>query len=442
MNAGKKKIIQYGIVLIAGPLAGLLALILVFMLPTKPMQEHLYWSLDMIRSEFTDELLVDGFPATLTGNFTDCLMLQQAVYAGGEHSVWERALRVYRTESYYDESDPDGWQPGRSLVDYMTGVAQPREVEYGRYWHGYLIFLKPLLLVTGFNSLRLFFSGLQLFLVGICVILMTRKGMPGLAGAFLVSMPFLYYVSTYASLSQSVCLYIMLAAVILQLLWDDNLYAVEAYGLFFGVVGMATSYFDLLTYPLVTLGFPLCVWLYIHGDRPGRNLKKTVLYSAEWAVGYLWMWGAKWVLADVITGSGVVQDALNAVSDRAGNAEGYGRVRGFWHVLSLNLDPFLNWGFILLVLVVALFVLGMLWGKRKGVLTQKARGQRALSDRMKDVVPYVFLALYPLGWWFLAQNHSEEHSIFTCRILAVSVFACAAALGKLADDSGVEQIAG
>lgn len=419
-NAIRHSILRQGAILIAGPIAGLVALLLAFLLPVEPMQEHVYWSLDMIEKEFEDELLVEGYAATLTGNFTDCLMLEQAVYADGDHSTLDRALHVYRSESYYDPENPEGWQPGRSLVDYLTDVPQPHEVEYGRYWHGYLIFLKPLLLFTSFNSLRLFFSAFQLFLTGIVVVLMTQRGKTGMAAAFLVSLPFLYYFSTYASLSQSVCLYGMLAAVIAMLLWDERMEQRGTVGLFFLGAGMLTSYFDLLTYPLVTLCYPLGVYLYLHEDTLKENLKKMALFSGEWGLGYLWMWGSKWILADMLSQGNVVQNALANVADRTQNAEGYGKIRGFFHVLSLNLEPFANKGFLLFVIILLVAALCML------VKNKRQRGRK-----LSVMIPYLCLAVYPLGWWFLAQNHSEEHWIFTCRIFAVTVFACAAGFCKI-----------
>lgn len=417
-NVMKKNIVGHGIALLGGPIAGLLMLIMVFLLPVASMRDHVYWSLDMIEKEFEDELLIDGFAATLTGNFTDCLMLELAVYEDGDHSLLDRVLHLYRAESYYDPENPEGWQPGRSLMDYLTGIPQPHEVEYGRYWHGYLVFLKPLLLFTSFNSIRLFFSAFQLLLAGTVVILMTRRQCSGLAAAFLVSLPFLYFFGTYASLSQSVCLYGMLMSVIALLILDDRMEKAKTAGIFFLLIGMLISYFDLLTYPLVTLCYPLCVYMYLHEDTVKRNLKRMVMLSLEWSLGYLWMWGSKWLLADMLSDGSVLQDALYNVAGRTGNAEGYGRIQGFLLVVSRNLEPFQNRGF-LLVIVMSMAAACALVVKNGG------------KGRIYLAIPFACLAIYPFIWWFLAQNHSEEHWIFTCRIFAAAVFCFAAGFCKI-----------
>ena len=174
------------IILVLGSLIGLLALIAVHLLPTNLMKDHVFWSLEMIEKEFTDEVLIDGYNSTLTGNFTDCLMLEHAVYSNPNHTILEQVLQMYRGETYYHEADPDGWWPGQSLIDYLSNIPQPREVTYGRYWHGYLIILKPLLLITSFNSLRLFNAAFQLTLVGFVAVELCKKGAFSFAKAFIM----------------------------------------------------------------------------------------------------------------------------------------------------------------------------------------------------------------------------------------------------------------
>ena len=414
-----KEIRRQAVFMIIVPLLGLLALILVHLLPTEPMREHLYWSLDMIEEEFDDELLIDGFKATLTGSFTDCLMLEHAVYAGG-HSVPEQVLHMYRAESYYDAYDPSAWHPGESLVDYLSGNAAPREVEYSRYWHGYLIVLKPLLLITSFNSIRLFNAALQLLLVGICLILMTGKRQNGLAWSFLCSIPFLYYVSTYASLSQSICLYLMLLTVISLLQLDEHLEEKQSYGIFFLLVGMFTSYFDFLTYPIVTLCYPLSIYLYVHGENVRGDMKKIVHFSLEWAMGYLWMWASKWILADILSDCTTVKNAVDTIFTRTQSADGYGRAGGFLKVIQLNISPYLNWGYILFGVLI---LFGM-------IIAAIKNGKPFWNKKRVNLLPFVTVALIPFAWWFVTQNHSEQHWVFTCRIFAATVFALLAGVGK------------
>ncbi len=164
-------------ILAVGSVVGLLALFAVYLLPVSPAQEHVRQSLDMLEAEFEKTDLLEGYPATMTGSFTDCLMLGCAVYDGGGHSAWERAFYAYRVES----GQGAGWATGKSLVDYLckTG-AEWKEAEYSRYWHGYLVVLKPLLCLTSVGSIRALASFVQLLLFGAVMMLCGMRGGSGL----------------------------------------------------------------------------------------------------------------------------------------------------------------------------------------------------------------------------------------------------------------------
>lgn len=391
-----------------GGIWGLIALLLAFLLPIDPMRAHVRQSLEMIEKEFADEVLVDGYPSTMTGNFTDCLMLEHAVYRSENHGLVEQVLHIYRGESCEEE---DSWWPGQSLRDYLDGVPQPREVEYARYWHGYLIILKPLLLLTSVNALRILNSAMQLLLVGFVIMSFCRKDAWQLAVGFLLSLPFLFYLSTYASLSLSICFYLMTFSLLIQLRWDSRLNAKGLYGEFFLTIGMATSYFDFLTYPLITLVFPLIVYLYLHSGTLGRRLRAVLGYSAQWFAGYIGLWASKWILTDVLTGGSTIRDALCTLLARTYSAEGHSRLDGFVSVIDKNIQPYGNWCFVILTGI----GLALLF---RGIVRREVRRKRA-----EDFIPFILPALYPLIWFFVAQNHSEQHWQFTCRIFACSVFA-------------------
>lgn len=416
----KKRILQIArnniLLLLAGTAFGLAALLLVHLLPVQPMQEHVYRSLEMIEKEFVDEVMIEGYKSTLTGNFTDCLMLEHAVYKTESHSIWEQILHMYRSESCEDE---DHWWPGYSLNDYLEKTPQPREVEYARYWHGYLVVLKPLLLLTSFNTLRLLNSALQLLLAGSVVMCFCQKRASSLAIGFLLSLPFLFFVSTYASLSLSICFYIMVVSLLIQLKYEAYIYKKGIYGEFFLIIGMATSYFDFLTYPLVTLVFPLCVYLYFRNESMGRSVRKMVQHSVQWLVGYMGLWASKWILSDLFTNSSTISDAVNALQTRTYSAAGCSRIIGFFRVVKKNVQPYSNWCYVILTFVALVMLLS-------GIVKQGFK-----RENIQRFISYILLALYPLVWFFVTQNHSEQHWQFTCRILACSVFAAYVGCSKL-----------
>lgn len=405
------------LILAGGAVMGLLALILAYTIPVSPMREHISQSLPMLKREFDSSELIVGYPGSLTGNFTDCLMLENAVYQSDERSVLEQILYMYRGES----STGDGWAPGESLVDYMEGIPQPREVEYARYWHGYLVVLKPLLFLTNFNTIRIMASSIQLILVTMIVMACGRRGEFFLGKAFLVSIPFLYYFGLYASLSLSICFYLMMGLMLVQLKWDAELRKHGWYYRFFLIAGMMTAYFDFLTYPLVTLGFPLCVYLYLDKTGIMHSLKNLVWYSAEWSGGYLGLWALKWVLTDILAKGSTIKDGLQTVLMRTDTAAGNSRMAGFLAVTGQNAGEFFNWGFYLLIFGIFIWLCNIICKGRK----------RLTKGTLREGIGLFVVALYPIIWFFLTQNHSEEHWMYTCKILAVTVFAGICGVGKI-----------
>lgn len=413
------KIRNFIVLLLIGSVVGLVALLLVFGIPVDRMQQHVGQSLTMLERDFYAEEAIVGYPASNIGSFTDCLMLEHSVYENPEHSLLEQVLYMYRTESFQG----DGWAPGESLVDYLSDVLQTREVEYSRYWHGYLVILKPLLYLMSFNAIRVLASAVQFFLVGWIVMQCGQRKEKALGIAFLASIPFLYFFSMYMSLSLSICFYLMAVLVLVQLKWNDKLEQLQKYGEFFFVAGMLTSYFDFLTYPLVTLGFPLCICLYLNGKQWKACLKRIFGYSVAWGSGYLGMWAMKWLLTDILVGGSTIKDALGTILQRTDKASGHSRLSGFGTVIFENLSAYTNWAFYLIVLMVFLV---------SAVAVVKSR--KYLQKQSLSCAGCILLvALFPFVWFFFTQNHSEEHWMFTCKIFSVSVFAFVCAVGKLTE---------
>lgn len=50
------------------------------------------------------------------------------------------------------------------------------------------------------------------------------------------------------------------------------------------ILGMATGYFDFLTYPITALGLPLTMYLLLENDNKGKA-KKVIIYSIVWGTG-------------------------------------------------------------------------------------------------------------------------------------------------------------
>ena len=402
----------------ASVVAGFLLLLLVHLLPTDKMQENVYWSKDTILAEFEDQLVIDGYESTMTGSFTDCLMLHHAIYKSEEHSALEQSMRMYRSESCPEGGD--AWWAGQSLVDYLDGAQQPKEAQYPRYWHGYLVFLKPLLMLTSLNGIRMMNVMGMTVLLGAVLLICGYTKKIGLGVAYLAALPFLYYGTSFASLSLSICFYIAFGSVLGVLLMKKK----EYWPLWFLATGIATAYFDFLTYPLVTLCFPLCACLYISESGVKNKWETAFACLLEWGVGYAVMWGSKWILSDLMTGGSTVSDAFATIFTRAGSAEGSGRFGGFVQVVQSNLAPFMNLSFVLFMLAVLVCLIWFLVRRERTWLKTKLQ----FIAKLQQMSVLLGVAVLPFVWWFVMQNHSQEHWAYTCRNFAIVVLAVVAAV--------------
>lgn len=404
-----KTVRNCGILLFAGIVTGFLLLLLVFALPKQAMFDNVKDSVEALESDCRDEEVVFGYSATLKGMFTDSLMLQNAVYEAKGRNILEQAMGIYR-----GELSKDFWVPGDAVIRYVSGESLPYEESYARYWHGYLVLLKPLLLFLNLANLQLLGSVLQPLLLGVIIWLFFKRGKIQYGLAYAVTILCIYPMSMELSLSQSICHYITLTAVILQLIKHEKIQEKKHYPEFFLLLGMVTAYLDLLTYPLITLGIPLCVYAVLSRDTYKEQMKQIRKCIPSWVVGYGGMWAAKWILSDVLLGTGVIADAVDVVLFRTSNAQSYNRFTGFFHVIALNLKPYFNWGYLFLLLLLFGFCTTKLIRGRKNMAGAEIKGASLV---------FGIFCLLPFGWFFVTQNHSSEHWMFTYKILAVSIFA-------------------
>lgn len=314
-------------------------------------------------------------------------------------------------------SEGEGWAPGYSLQQYLEEGRSNREIEYSRYWHGYLLVLRPLLMLTNVATIRLLNAVFQFLLIMLFIWVCYCKNQMKTGMAMGYASLFLYPFTMFFSLSLSICYYIMILAAIILVYWHQKLSNRCWY--FFLIIGVMTAYFDLLTYPLVTLGFPVCIMITISDERIKRKLQKFAISCIGWGVGYLGMWSGKWILTDMLLHTGTIKDAVQTIMSRTEKAPEHSILTGFTEVLQRNVSVYGNLVYICLISGL-LFVVALAVVKHRNI-----RG-----DWMK-IIPYIFIAALPFVWYLGTQNHSYEHWMFTCKILSISFFAVICAVIQL-----------
>lgn len=197
--------------------------------------------------------------------------------------------------------------------------------------------------------------------------------------------------------------------------WKHDKIRNERMYVLFLLIGMVTSYFDFLTYPFVSLGIPLVVFLaYLDYEKLVKRFFYIILCSAQWCIGYVGMWAGKWILGSILVPeSGSLTAATRSILYRGSNMSSDGQTRlTVFNVTLENLYVYLKWPVMILIGTTIIY---LLW---KGI-----KNKKSAKDRLLLVTPYLLICIYPCIWYMIAKNHSYEHSFMAYRELSIATFA-------------------
>ena len=148
-------------------------------------------------------------------------------------------------------------------------------ISYARYWHGYSFILKLLLSCPGihYGHIRSINMVIQLGLFALLCVGVSKLHKTELIPILVICWIFMNPLCTIMCLQYSTCTIITFAAlnyIIFYLSKDKE--NVPFCGIFFTCIGIITSFLDLLSFPLVTLGVPLLIYTYISEEKNNISL--------------------------------------------------------------------------------------------------------------------------------------------------------------------------
>jgi len=408
----KQRVLRGFAMLMAAVLLCIGANILAFTIDTPAMRANTWQGCLMLCEQQSQPQTVGGFLSAQLDNFTGVLILKTAGYVGPE-SLMEKALGGFRV----DMPAQDGQSEWEAFCNYEFGELSPTGggMSYSRYWHGYTLPLRLLLCLLDTANLQMALYFVQLALFIFVLHLMGKRGLgrliPGFFLSYFLLMPF----------SVSVCLQyvpvsmLMLCACAAILLADERIERTVTLGAFFALVGLLTNYFDLLTFPLVSLGFPLILLLSLRMDQgeSGWSLfGRTAMCGCAWALGYGGMWAFKWLLNALVFGWGMLwtifEQATLRASDNGGELSRFAVLLENLNVISAKKSY---------LLLIAICGFATLAPAVRTLLKDRAL---ALDLRALNIL---LPALAVCMWYLVMANHSWDHTYFTYRGMTVVVFA-------------------
>ena len=389
-------------------LIGTLLLSAVRLLPAAPMEKNLERSAFVFAEEGIYPSLFSWCTSQLDST-TDALILLISACDTGESPVVQAMTGTWNTLSS-EEAPSD-----QLAAHYGGGIPFDGSEPYYQYWHGYQLLIRPLLSLMGYQGIRILNGAVQTGLLLLLCLLLRRQGYGRLILPHLVSVAMLMPPALAMSLQFSSCYYILTLGSI-AVLWKKDI-MVQKDGFLFLFLGIATAYFDFLTYPTATLGIPAVFYFCVRENTSMRDtFCRGVKVCFSWAVGYVGMWAGKWLIGSLILRQNVLALAADKLTERSSADAGI--LYNIRAALSANLRSFLHTPVTLLVMILAAFLLFKL------IRT----GRRKPEQTATVLFPFVVLALLPIAWYIVTSQHAVIHHWFTNKALAVSVFAGLAGL--------------
>lgn len=275
--------------------------------------------------------------------------------------------------------------------------------DYTNYWHGYAAISRPLLALFPYHDVRMLTFYTMVILFGLLAFGLTQSADARVALAALLPFFFVNYSGFFELWTKAASWIVMLvtANIIVRTNWTSDR---RPYILFY-FAGAATAFVDLLTTPLLVLGYPAALYFLMalkeEGPVSGREQSmRLALISVFWTIGFAGIWLMKPAMAAVILGPDAWVEFAKAATFRLNGS--YDSVKHFIGAATLeNFEAFKGlWGGLA---IITFFIAPFM---RRG-------GRTRLASLFQTAPALMLLALSPFVWFEVVSNHSQIHGLFT-----------------------------
>ena len=418
-------ILKYIIVFIILILIYIGLITLVNTIPSSYMEENIKESAVVLKEQTEEKKYNFGYKEETIFNFSDALMLNMAYSVDCKHPFESMILSrkdylpgVTKKENtkatvnigtdsrFINKITGDVSHTGE-LYQFINNKDMEESFEYARYWHGYMIFLRPLLTVFNITQIRILLSIIIIGISALLIYLIYKK--INIISAIVFTLGFIacsIFIVGQSISEVSVFLVMLGISIVLLLKKDLN----KNIGIIFMISGSLASFLDLFTEPLISAFIPITIYfLLIQKDEKltiKECLKKYIFLCVMWGIGYGLTWMLKWVLLDVLKGREIFKQSLQQMLVRSSVGDFtyklvLDKVYEFFSVSSV-------YAFLLLptiILIIAGFI--------------KERNNKNIINIC--LIPFILNCLAPFVWYFIVKNHSYKHPFFSYKLLSITV---------------------
>lgn len=370
---------RFGVCLLLIPiLTGLFWVLMtvVMTFPDKPIREHILEDAALLDTEYQS-----AFNGRKIDLFTECI----GVTAGMAPLLQNEPRAV---------SVPV-WPGCKAMQLGLAEKEAPAQV-YHRYWHGYAVPGRILLSVLPYADLR---AVVFLVTAGLMIWLAARLASlagAGFAAAFFLPFLFVNFAGPLMLLTKAVAWWVLMGFSIW--LSGNNRDQTRQPLMAFFLCGALTAYTDFLTTPALNAAIPAMVWWVAARNKTAQPLRTVFWLLSFFALGYVGLWTAKFILAAATLGPSVWANIGEATSLRLRGGDS-----SPWPLVAIlkNIVEFKAlWG----PLTVIIF----------GVLPFVTKERRARAIVLwREGRGFLLLALTPILFMEILSAHSQVHGFFT-----------------------------
>lgn len=277
-------------------------------------------------------------------------------------------------------------------------------VEYTRYWHGFLVFLRPLLLIFDITQIRILYTIIFIYLFIRLFYLLKREFNFEIMFIWFISFLSIYISYIGYSLECTPIFILSIISCIILLKKHGN---IKNFSLYIFIIACIANFVDFLTVPLISLALPLFIKiLYIYKTEKPVSIGKCIYIifksSIIWLIGYSFTWMSKWILVDIFFNRNSFVEGITQVLFRTDISNSFASGNNIFEYISMLLKP--RYLFILFT-IVFLSVLHII--NKKSFLIKK--------QKLKLILPMLLLSIFPIVWYIVLSNHTLIHTSFIFR---------------------------
>ena len=405
-----KSIFTFGLIFVSLIVIYLLMMSAASAIPSKNIQNNIKNSTVTLLEADTHPIFeVSTIKATRMANFTDAAMLNIIYTIDPKHYLQSPLLSEMSAVDTIMNQTRQIENPFGHLKEIAEDKAINR-ISYARYWHGYIVLFRPLFVFFNYLEIRLINMAIFSMLVFLLIISTIKK-----VGRFAVMSlaTALIYINWFViPLLLNYIPIFYVAFVVSLLILNIDIRKEKTYLKLIFISGSLTSFLDLLTAPLITLGIPLLFIVIKNKEYINKQTMRQVIFFllrfvVFWLLGYTLTWLAKIIIMQMMRVD-MISEFIEQVRLRVGDGSDMNPLLLRFHAIARNIRTmFFGFYWLLTLLILTfVFITGFLY-------------------RRKKVSPvffaYLFIALFPYGWYFIASNHSDMHDAFTFRIQMMTV---------------------